>query len=1657
MQLDERAYNFIQKAKQAGATKEQVANFLRDKGYDVVYNQEQSQEETTERPSQEETVEQQTNTEEPGLIEGFGKEVANAFAIGQGSRIAGLLNTAPGRVLKGVINPAGTILSGPKEISSQDFSPESISKAYQEGKQQFEQSQEQYKKEHPTASMIGEGVGTVGGFLVPAGAVGGAVRGGVAATRLGRAGRVGMLASRAAGEITTGALYEGVREGFGEGRADAEAALKGAGKGAALFGALGILGGGARVVEENLVSTAVKLAENPANNKILRAVMEKVASHPVAAERSAMAAGLAAEGTTLGALPAYLNDQEITAKDIGTGLAFAAGGRGAAEVASWAGGKLRKFANEPTKMQAEEARAIAERINQADIKEQEALGNLMAVGRERAALERQYGVAEEARKLKAKPKESELTYETTENGMNPVVDESKKKWDYYYGKLLEDLEKGKSSGYSVYKDEDTSGFFRGLADDYEDAVRQHNEHIKLLKEDRLKKLGRVKTQAAKDKIEKEFNQRVSDADKMLENSKKSVINQVKELEQELYGGEDFVDKTLKDNRYVTLSNGVRINLEQYNNLDELLNEFPKAEAREIFNKIINDERVLQLADKAIPISDKISKMKKEGQSFWDALEANPKEYNEFAKIAKEQARLQLEIAKEIIRNKQQPARPISRVVQEKPVTKIDEEIPLDTSLISEAKKTEKFAVEKLNRAEQELGDVLSGTQKDLETNVQVSATEKEIADYMKSHSKNPYMTEEKAAFNIRQAKERAARQITPQEKLPLQERFLRKSKEIAGKVIGQFNLTRPLQEGITKSEMVTGTKVAADKNPVIRLNKLRNGGEQEALIAPVYDTAKSVEKQYPGSIDGADIVLDAEKRIQFARNDGKVPDQRFLDIVEQYKDDAPVQQIVKEVRDLNQKALDRLYESGRIDKATYEDWKKNDAYVPSWIEKYDEAGEQTVGNLREQYLRQYTGEGDVYQNPIFTSMQQAKQLDTFAELQTAKKEYLELASKTGDATKVPSTTEYTGGPVKFDKANQIVVWKEGQPEIWNVPEKVAQYFNPEKKGIDSLPVKVAKALFGFPLRLYKGGTTAVSMGFSQNNIVRDVQGAVIGSKNGAYIGPDMIRSSIKELIEEAPIAKELGKQIGTQTLRDVEQLPGLAKDNVKNFVDMYKAIDKAGGEGTQRGIIARLFTTALPNGARKLARVSSKTSSATLDALSYAGNLGEETTRLSVFKSELKAAAQDQAQYDMWIANPDTIPSELRARAGEAAREVTLNFRRQMAPWVEDANRYFLPYFKPSILGAMRGFEVLTNPEIAPKAWRSIMNIGILQGLVNGKLVDKKQLENLEAYNNEMSGKNFLMRNSNGTLITIPLSQEFAPLIKMFAGVTEMIYRKATKQQRQDIGREMVQAGKQMLENYVPGLGYFTEPSNLVVGQIPKAVVEEWVNKDIFSGTPIVSEYLMNRPASLQYTKSTPQTLVQASKWLAKHGVEISPMRLNHIAKTFGSNTAKEMLTLTDAALEANGIGELRPRKEVTDNPLVRRFVANLMAPYNQYNQDARRIIEENKGGYELVKNKELEGLPKQQRDRYIKQYLTYKRAESSINNLNQLRKKRKGIERKIAIVGNALKTQYEKGKIDKSEYIRRRNKTINAFNTVLDTQNQLERQFQLEIIKAEADTKKKK
>lgn len=970
-------------------------------------------------------------------------------------------------------------------------------------------------------------------------------------------------------------------------------------------------------------------------------------------------------------------------------------------------------------------------------------------------------------------------------------------------------------------------------------------------------------------------------------------------------------------------------------------------------------------------------------------------------------------------------------------------------VLKEAKVNEDWAAATKKQAEEAYDKAISPER--VEVIEEIKPIEKDITKYMKDV---PGSDRAEAEYVLGKQMARAKAQVSERAKLPLKERMLRSAKNFVEGIRREFNLVRPVTQGEELFTTVKGEKIPYSERPTVTVNRLNNGGQQEALLRPVYETAEKMEKAQKGTLARADLYLQAQKDIQFKRNMGLEPSQRDIDFVNKMKDVPEVQEVVNQVRELNKKSLDSLYESGRIDRATYEKWKQNDNYVPSqYVKTIEEGGDQMIANNAETFLRKYGGEQAAYEDTISQSMGQARWIDQFSELQKAKRQYVKIAQETGQATLEPSEGVFSGGKVTFDRKNQIVTWKDGQPQIWNVPEKVARFFNPEKMPKQNpLIERAAKWVLNLPLRAYKGGTTAISLGFSQANIVRDVQSAVLGSKYGAYIGPDMIMESNRELIENKPIAQEFFKEFGTNTKRDIEQIPSLGEDNVRNFRDLYSSIDKSQPSGTERSAFANLMTIAIPRAARKAGALASKTSRKVLDALSYAGNLGEETTRLSVFKSVLREKAANEAEYRLWLEKPNRIPKDVLAEAGNEAREVTLNFRRQMAPWVEVANRYLLPYFKPSILGAMRGYEVLTNPEIAPRAWRYIINTGMMQGAIAGKIGDKKQLEGLDAINNEIAGKNFLIPMKKGGYLTFPLSQEFAPLIKAVAGATEALYRHATKQQREDIGRELLQAGKDMFQNYMPAAGFFTEPSNWVVGgPIPKTIVEQSINMDLFTGVPIEPEYLKDRPAYMRYTKATPKTFVEASKLLSKFGINYSPNRLKHLAKATGSSSVMEWTQLADSVLNAYGIGELRPKKDVEDNPIIRRFVANLNTPYSQYALDVRYVVRKAKQGDKAYKD---DNLSDEQKEKYFEQHILWKAIKNLSSKIDERHKKNKEAEEKLSKIGYAIQQEYKDGKISLDEMKRRQDEVLNAFNERFDVAKEAERQYQLMILQIAKEQK---
>lgn len=1446
MQLDERAYNFIQKAKAAGYTKDQVADYLQKKGYEFTYTPSQADESTSNK--QEDSS--------PGLVEGTVKQAANAFAFGQGSRLAGLANTSIVRALS-ALTPYGAyqLYKSDKPLDFSDFS-----EAYKEGKEQFEKEQQSFSEKHPVANTIGEVAGTLGGIAVPAGAAGKVVQGGVAATRLGRAGKAGQLAARIAGEATAFGTYEGIREGFGEGRADAMAALAGAGKGAALGGALGILGGAVEAAEPTLVNKAIELGMSPTKSKIL-----------------VKALGIGAEGTTLGALPPIFEGELPTAKDVAGGLAFAAGGRAVSEGISSGLGAARKWLTEPSarEIQIQKGKGLLEDLN---IKK------------------------ENLQRIEAKEQTARNELKTLETSLN------KKRGGTLAGRPIEEI------------------------------------------------------QADLDKYTRE--QRLAgQADKELA-----------ELEPHLNKAETEVNSFMAENGWDIL---------------------PKYDSKEDTSRYL-----------------KFKKGKKEITVRISAHEPSAIEGN-----------LQYDLRKAEIDNLKSIGQSI---VDNKKIEKL-------SSDLEKARERATSSEAKLKEFVGEDSELLRDIVGDSEVIGRITPTETQIAQYMK---RDKTLTREKAIDLLKYNNTVAAIKKKQGTKT-----FRQKARDFVEKIRTEFNLVRPIEKIEEDWSRVSGKKIDFDKRASVSLYKLANEGEWNALSQPVVKKLQEALKTSPKAMEKYGRYAQAKKDIQLKRSHGEQPSKENLDIVELYKNDKEVLDIDNSVKELNQTILKNLYDTGRIDKATYKKWKANEDYVPSKAVLDTIENDPLISRELSDFTRKYEGTGIAYENAFISSLVQGKSLYRFSELNKAKQKFITMAKDIGEARLVKPNVDYTGGKVKFDTKNQIVVWSGGKPQVWEVPEKVARFFNPEK----AEPAGAMLKTLGAFMRLYKGGTTATSLGFSYSNIVRDVQSAVMGSKYGGYIGASTIKDSMKELYENTPLAQFFRKEQGGKTLLMTEQLPGLAKDSIKEAQETLSAIEKSFPDGSQRNLLARMFTQTVPEYAKRLGRVSSKSFNKTLEGLSYAGQLGEETTRFSVFKSVLEAKAENKAQLDLWFREPNKIPKNVLAEAGNEAREVTLNFNKKMAPWVEKANRYFLPYFKPSILGSMRGFEVLSNPEIAPRAWRYIINLGVLQGLINGRIGSKEELEKYEAVNNDITGKTFVLQGKDGKIYSLPLSQEFGPLTKIFSLATEKIYRTFSKQAREDIGREALSAAKQETENLIPVAGYLTNPSNLTI-QPFKLPIELKINKDLYSGTPIEPEYLKELPPSMRYNQNTSRTLVKMAEFASKLGVEISPMQMQHIVKGTVSSTGKEALALSDTVLATMLSTDLRPSQEMENNPLIRRFVADLYAPYNQYSIDARKIIEDNKQGFSALEKGKID--PKTVRgNKYKEQYYVYSSIKGMADDLNKLYRDRKQLLESLRMRGEHNRINYEQGKLTKEKMLYENDKAMKQAEGALTLYKDYQRRLELAII----------
>lgn len=654
-----------------------------------------------------------------------------------------------------------------------------------------------------------------------------------------------------------------------------------------------------------------------------------------------------------------------------------------------------------------------------------------------------------------------------------------------------------------------------------------------------------------------------------------------------------------------------------------------------------------------------------------------------------------------------------------------------------------------------------------------------------------------------------------------------------------------------------------------------------------------------------------------------------------------------------QEQLDELLASGRISKQIYSEWKNRKHYIHS-VAKLPEndipgllSSEEVEAIDRQSgiadALKRYTGFEGGYENLALGNLVQGKRISYFADTQRAMKAWLKDALKTGEARKLEPGEYFKAGehPV-IKKDSQIIAWNNGVPEVYEVPKNVARIFNPtiKEEGFLLKNLRLTNNVF-------KMGTTGISTGFSAMNLIRDFQSVIGGSRSGMYFRPAYLKTSAELYGPNAdknltPSQKELrdliDEGLGPEYSLSQTQMD-LDRSELNRLNTMLEAQGKANTQGTFIGDAMAL----LMKGVSMAKAPAEKTFQKVANGLSFLGNYSEKIGRATVFQTELRRLAGSEERFEYWMANPkDRIPKNDLAKAKKEMTEVTLDFHRKMHPVIESLNKYALPYFKPSLLGAERVWKVLTDPEIAPQAWNWLGGIAAMQGLIRAEMDENQKKKYESQFNPEINAKNLSIVSKNGTITTIPASQEFGGIYQwLAAGMEHLIRSIKGKEQREGVKNEIIAAASQLAQNAIPG-GYLLEPSNLAPTPVGKMILEENINKDIYSNTDIESAAMRRLPIEERFSASTPRIYRLMSKYLKVGKLQSSPKMWEHRAKKLGSSFAKEMADVADVALEYAGIGEEEWNlpKRAEESSIVSRFFNK---DYTAYARNVQEYDEEMK------------------------------------------------------------------------------------------------------------------
>ena len=498
--------------------------------------------------------------------------------------------------------------------------------------------------------------------------------------------------------------------------------------------------------------------------------------------------------------------------------------------------------------------------------------------------------------------------------------------------------------------------------------------------------------------------------------------------------------------------------------------------------------------------------------------------------------------------------------------------------------------------------------------------------------------------------------------------------------------------------------------------------------------------------------------------------------------------------------------------------------------------------------------------------------------------------------------------IKYDKQNEILVYENGKPSLYKVDPDIAKVIN----GVQGSVQKIEALNFlKFFTKVFRAGTTGLNLAFAAKNLIRDNFFAYMSSK--ADYKP-FINSfgNAKIAITKDKAYWEFLKAGASQSSFVSVDRNALQKniDDLSNTGYLTKVWNRAKEAYDSAGKLD--YKKTLENINLLLDRV--------LDLPAVISETSELSTRIGEFRNSMKNKPWTKENIE---------------KAGYNAREVTLDFAKG-GIYGKTINQ-FKAFFNANLLGLEKVYNIATDRRAAIKALWMLGTLGTLTALTNYDWENGQEDQDIREVLQAQKDTNWVLKVwGTDTIVRIPKPQQVGFISTMFEQLTTDMLNGLNKQERDEVVDNLFTA-------FVRESGIPTSWSDAAQALSPTMltpIMENWGNKSMFFGTPIVPATAEGALPEYQYTENTRELTKAISSTLGMFVGKtntISPAQIENLVRGWTGGVGNYLMDMIDLVGRKSGVLPDPPKATkdlLTDIPFVRAFtVRHPVAGANSINR----------------------------------------------------------------------------------------------------------------------------